>query len=81
MISVIIPLYNKQDCIKLTIDSCLNQDYDLDYEIVVVDDGSTDNSLSVIESLNSNKVKLFKSRMEDLLLPETMAWKRQMENG
>lgn len=62
MISVIIPLYNKQDCIKLTIDSCLNQDYDLDYEIVVVDDGSTDNSLSVIESLNSNKVKLFKKQ-------------------
>ena len=57
MISVIIPLYNKQDCIKLTIDSCLNQDYDLDYEIVVVDDGSTDNSLSVIESLNINQAQ------------------------
>lgn len=62
MISIIIPLYNKQDCIKQTIDSCLNQDFESDYEIVVIDDGSTDNSLSIVEAINSDKIHLFRKQ-------------------
>ena len=38
MISVIIPLYNKEKCIRKTIDSILNQKGFSDFEIVVVDD-------------------------------------------
>ena len=48
MISVIIPLYNKEAIIERTLRSVLSQDYD-DYEVVIVDDGSTDNSLAVVE--------------------------------
>lgn len=48
MISVIIPLYNKEAIIERTLRSVLSQDYD-DYEVVIVDDGSTDKSLSVVE--------------------------------
>ena len=59
LISIIIPLYNKQDCVKRTLDSVLEQDY-TDYEIVVVDDGSTDDSVSVVESLHSEKIKIYK---------------------
>lgn len=47
MISVVIPLYNKEKSIKATLHSVFAQTY-TDYEVVVVDDGSTDNSLSVI---------------------------------
>lgn len=49
MISVIIPLYNKKKTIKKTIESILGQSYK-DLEIIIVDDGSTDGSLSVIAS-------------------------------
>lgn len=46
-ISVIIPVYNCERYIGTTLESVINQDFD-DYEIIVIDDGSTDNSLQVI---------------------------------
>ena len=50
MISVIIPLYNKEKIIERTLRSVLSQDYD-DYEVVIVDDGSTDGSVTVVNTL------------------------------
>ena len=50
MISVIIPLYNKEKIIERTLRSVLSQDYD-DYEVVIVDDGSTDGSVAVVNTL------------------------------
>ena len=48
MISVIIPLYNKEKSITTTLESVLAQTY-TDFEVVIVNDGSTDNSLAVCE--------------------------------
>lgn len=48
MISVIIPLYNKERSITATLKSVLAQSY-TDYELIIVDDGSTDNSLNVVK--------------------------------
>ena len=48
MISVVIPLYNKQESIVATLQSVLAQTY-TDYEVVIVDDGSTDNSAQVVQ--------------------------------
>lgn len=48
MISVVIPLYNKEKSIAKTLESVLAQSY-TDYEVIVVDDGSTDNSANVVK--------------------------------
>lgn len=56
--SIIIPLYNKEHYISETINSVLNQTYE-DYEIIVVNDSSTDNSLSIVAGFYSNKLKVF----------------------
>ena len=49
MISVVIPLYNKEKSITTTLQSVVNQAYTY-WECVVVNDGSTDNSLEVVKS-------------------------------
>lgn len=56
MISVVIPLYNKEKSIATTLESVLAQSY-TDYEIIVVDDGSTDNSANVVRELENGKWK------------------------
>lgn len=48
MISVIIPTYNSEQTIKICIESLLKQIYD-DYEIIVVDNGSTDHTVDIVE--------------------------------
>lgn len=55
--SVVIPLYNKEKDIVNTINSVLNQSYEAD-EIIVVDDGSTDMSVQLIEESFARKVKV-----------------------
>lgn len=59
MISVVIPLYNKEKAIAATLQSVLAQTY-TDYEVIVVDDGSTDESAKVVQSVmaQTNKIRL-----------------------
>lgn len=57
MISIIIPLYNKETSILGTVNSIINQNYN-NYEIVIVNDGSTDNSISIIKSIQCNRIVL-----------------------
>ena len=47
-ISVVIPLYNKEKAILKTLETVFAQSY-ADFEVIVVDDGSTDNSLKVVQ--------------------------------
>lgn len=56
-VSVIIPTYNEQDVIEDCLNSLLEQNYE-DFEIIVVDDGSTDNTLSILKRFSDSKVKI-----------------------
>jgi len=48
-VSVVIPAYNAAWCVRKAIDSVLAQDF-RDYEVIVVDDGSTDDTMAVLSS-------------------------------
>ena len=54
--SIIIPVYNKADTIARTLQSLVSQTYDNnDYEVIIVDDGSTDESKEVIKGFMKYK--------------------------
>lgn len=59
MISVVIPMYNRANVIARAVRSVMNQTIQ-DLEIVVVDDGSTDDSVKVVESINYPRLRLIK---------------------
>ena len=61
MISVIIPLYNKEAGIATALRSVLAQSYQ-DFEIVVVDDGSTDGSVSIVKTFNDPRIRLIQQQ-------------------
>ena len=55
-VSVIVPVYNSSKYICQTLNSIINQDF-TDYEIIVIDDGSTDNSLDIaFEELSKSTI-------------------------
>ncbi|MEM5947467.1 glycosyltransferase family 2 protein [Spirochaetia bacterium 38H-sp] len=60
-ISVVIPLYNKEKEISDTLKSVINQSYPAD-EIIVVDDGSTDNSADIVKGFSDNRIKLIQQK-------------------
>ncbi len=55
-VSVIIPSYNSEGTIRQTLEAVLNQDFK-DYEIIVVDDGSEDNTCRIVEEYQVRLVK------------------------
>lgn len=60
-LSVIIPTYNSKKWINRTLDSLINQSLDIDYEIIVIDDGSTDGTYEYIKKNYPKKnIKIYK---------------------
>lgn len=64
LITYIMPCFNEEDFIKTAIESILNQDYRGDYELLVIDGLSTDNTYSCIESFvqDSKNIKLLTNK-------------------
>lgn len=83
LVSIITASYNYEDYIKDTIESVINQTYE-NWELIIVDDGSTDNSVEVIKSYceQDNRIKLYQH--ENGLnrgLPETLKLGISKANG
>ena len=60
-ISIVVPIYNSEKFLSNCIESILNQNFQ-DYELLLINDGSTDSSLSICQKYfesNRNKIKLF----------------------
>lgn len=57
-ISIIVPVYNVEEYLTCCINSLLNQDFSLEYEIICINDGSTDNSFNILKSFNTVSEKI-----------------------
>ena len=57
-VSVVIPLFNKEGSVEQCINSVLNQSFQ-DFEIIVINDGSTDNSLEIVKSIIDSRINIF----------------------
>lgn len=64
LFSIIIPTYNRSQFIKNVISSILNQTYS-NFEIIIVDDGSTDNTEETILSISDSRLHYYKKENEE----------------
>ncbi len=60
-VSVIIPTYNRANLVSRAIKSVLNQTYQ-DFEIIVVDDCSEDNTEEIVKSFNDSRIRYIKHK-------------------
>ena len=61
LISIVIPLYNKERFIKETLDSVFNQSF-TDYEIIIVNDGSTDSSVFIVNAIDDQRITVLSNQ-------------------
>ena len=80
-VSVIIPVYNAQEGIKQCMDSLLNQSF-TDFEIILLNDGSTDNSLEVIKkyAADNDFIRVIDKENEGVAKPEIRVYNLLMES-
>ena len=63
--SVVIPLYNKERHIQRAIRSVLNQTHQA-FELIIIDDGSTDNSFEMAASIQDPRIHIFRKQNRGL---------------
>lgn len=59
-ISIVLPVYNGEDFIEECIESILLQSFS-DFELIIIDDGSIDNTVSLIQKHEDSRIKLIKN--------------------
>ncbi len=76
LISIAIPVYNAEEYISYAIQSVINQTYS-NWELLIIDDGSTDNSISVARSYNDFRIEIYsdgKNKGLPSRLNESIKW-------
>lgn len=73
--SVVIPLYNKEEFIEDTLESVFNQTFQ-NFEIIVVNDGSTDNSLSLVSKLVGPKLRIISTENKGVSFARNLGIKK-----
>ena len=69
LISIIIPTFNSENRISKCMESIKNQELqDFDIEVIIIDDNSTDNTISIINQYEFNNLKILKSGKNDIEL-------------
>lgn len=58
LVSIIMPVYNAEKHVKKSIESVLNQTYNK-FEFLIINDGSTDNTLTILNSFEDSRIKVF----------------------
>jgi glycosyltransferase involved in cell wall biosynthesis len=61
LISVLVPVYNAESFLKETIESVLNQTFK-NFELIIIDDGSTDSSIDIIRSYTDHRIKIYQNQ-------------------
>lgn len=62
LVSIVMPSYNSEKYIKASIESVLNQTYPY-WELLIVDDCSTDKTVEIIKSFKDERIKLFQNKI------------------
>ena len=75
LVSILIPCYNSERFILDSINSLLKQDYE-NIEIIIVDDGSTDESLRIAKSINDIRVHVYSQSNSGACVARNFAYKR-----
>tara|TARA_X000000950_G_scaffold271686_1_gene353167 strand:- start:8442 stop:9302 length:861 start_codon:yes stop_codon:yes gene_type:complete len=65
-ISILLPVFNDEKFIKRAVDSVLNNSYS-NYELIIVNDGSSDNSIDVINSIKDQRIKVYNKSNSGLI--------------
>jgi glycosyltransferase involved in cell wall biosynthesis len=66
LVSIVMPVYNAQEFLNIAIDSILNQTYK-HFELILIDDGSTDNSASIIRNYDDKRIKYHHQKNQGLV--------------
>ena len=66
-LSVILPVYNCEKYIRSSISSILEQTFS-DFELIIIDDGSTDRSADIISEFTDRRIHLYQQENKGLAL-------------
>lgn len=80
LVSIVLPVYNGEDYVALSIDSVLEQTYEK-FELIIIDDGSTDSTSQILEEYAKVDRRIKIVCQENLRLPKTLSKGFRMAKG
>ena len=78
LVSIIIPMYNVENCIATCVQSVIKQSY-TNFELLLIDDGCIDRTCDICREFieNDKRIYLIRKQMEELVLQEILGLKKR----